>query len=233
MPTELLRRRPDIRRVERLMAAQSERIGMAQAELYPAFSLFGSFRFSAEDIDDVFEGRSTDGVGGPSFQWPLFQYGRLKNNVRLQDARFQELVVEYQETVLRSAQEVEDAIIAYLRTQDQVKFLDGSVQASLRSVDLALIQYRDGAIDYTRVLDSQDFLVQQQDRLAATQGNVDLSLIALYKALGGGWQIRGGQVFVAEETQHEMQERTNWGNLLPEMPDAPAEERDHWWWPLW
>ena len=112
-------------------------------------------------------------------------------------------------------------------------FLTESVEASKRSVDLSLIQYRDGAIDYTRVLDSQEFLVQQQDRLAATQGAIALNLVAVYKALGGGWQIRDGRVFVAEQTQQEMQQRTNWGALLPEAPDAPPEEREQWWWPFW
>ena len=233
LPTDLLRRRPDIRRAERQMAAQSERIGIAQAELYPAFSLLGSFSFSAEDITDVFEGRSTGGVIGPVFSWPVFNYGRLKNNVRFQDARFQELVVSYQDSVLRAAQEVEDAIIGYLRTQAQMAFLTQSVQASKRSVDLALIQYRDGAIDYTRVLNSQEFLVQQQDRLAASQGTIGLNLVAVYKALGGGWQLRDGQVFVAEQTQQEMQQRTNWGALLPEAPDALPEEWEQWWWPVW
>ena len=233
MPTDLLRRRPDIRQAERDMAAQSARIGIAQADLYPSFSLVGAFSFSAEDIDDVFEGRSVEGFGGPSFQWPLFHYGRLKNNVRVQDARFQEFVVNYEQTVLRSAQEVEDAIIAYLRAQDQVGFLHQSVDASKRSVDLSLIQYRDGAIDYIRVLDSQEFLVRQQDRLASTQGDIALNLVAVYKALGGGWQIRGGHTFVAEETQQEMQERTDWGALLPETSAESSVENGPWWWPTW
>lgn len=233
MPTELLRRRPDIRQAEREMAAQSARIGIAQTDLYPAFSLFGSFSFSAEDIDNMFEGRSVQAVGGPSFNWPLFHYGRLRNNIRVQDAQFQELVVNYQDTVLRAAQDVEDAIIAYLRSQEQVGFLTQSVEASKRSVDLALIQYRDGAIDYTRVLDSQEFLVAQQDRLAATQGNIALNLVAMYKALGGGWQIRTGQAFVPAPIQQEMQQRTNWGPLLPEALDAPLEDDVRWWFPVW
>ena len=232
LPADLLRRRPDIRRAERDMAAQSARIGIAQADLYPAFSLVGAFSFSAEDIDNVFEGRSVNGRGGPAVQWALLHYGRLKNNVRAQDARFQELVANYEHTVLRAAQEVEDASVAYLRSQDQAGFLGESVEASKRAVDLALIQYRDGAIDYTRVLDTQAFLVRQQDRLATTRGEVALNLVALYKALGGGWQIRRGRVFVAKEIQQEMRDRTDWGRLLPEIP-ATAQEDKPWWWPFW
>jgi outer membrane protein TolC len=144
--------------------------------------------------------------------------------------------VNYQNTVLVAAQEVEDALIGYLRAQDQATFLAEAVAASERAVELSLIQYRDGAIDYQRVLDSQQGLVTDQDNLAVTQGNIVLNLVSLYKALGGGWELRSGQAFVRQAIQTEMRERTNWGRLLPEDEDVPPEDREErkkWWWPFW
>jgi NodT family efflux transporter outer membrane factor (OMF) lipoprotein len=214
IPAELLRRRPDIRSAELRAAAQSARIGIARADLFPAFSIAVNFGFTANDFTRLFQGSSYNGFGGPAFRWNLFNYGRLKNNVRANDAAFQELVVNYQETVLRSAQEVEDAIVAFLRSQEQERFLSDSVESAKRAVDLSLIQYRQGLVDYNLVLDSQRFLVGQQDDLAASRGDVVRNLIAIYKALGGSWEIRQGKDFVPDETRKEMQERTDWGDLL-------------------
>ncbi|MCH6544767.1 MAG: efflux transporter outer membrane subunit, partial [Deltaproteobacteria bacterium] len=208
MPAELIRQRPDIRRAERQVAAQSEQIGIAKADLFPAFRIAGTIGWQATDFTKLVQGSSFGGSGGPSFRWNLFNYGRLRNNVRAQDALFQQQVVDYQNTVLRAYQEVEDATTAYLREQERVKFLEDSVTASRRSVDLALIQYRDGVTDYTRVLETQRALVNGQDSLADSQGNISLNLIDLYKALGGGWQIRVGKDFVPDEIKKEMRERT-------------------------
>jgi len=231
MPAELLRRRPDIRRAERDVAAQSELIGVAKADLFPAFSISGTFGFTASDFSNWYNGKSFNGFGGPAFQWNLLNYGRLTNNVRAQDALFQQLAVDYQNTVLRAYQEVEDSVVAYLREQDRVAFLAESVKASRRSVDLSLAQYREGAADYQRVLDSQSTLVNAQNNLARSQGDVSLNLISTFKALGGGWQIREGKDFVPAVLKQAMEERTNWGDLLqakevedpPQWkPDAPA-----------
>jgi hypothetical protein len=104
--------------------------------------------------------------------------------------------------------------VAFLRSQEQERFLSDSVESAKRAVDLSLIQYRQGLVDYNRVLDSQRFLVGQQDDLAARRGDVVRNLIAIYKALGGGWEIRQGKDFVPDETRKEMQERTDWGDLL-------------------
>ena len=118
--------------------------------------------------------------------------------------------------------EVEDGLIAFLRAQDEVGFLSDSVNAAKRSVRLSLIQYREGIVDYQRVLTSQEFLVQEQDRWTATRGEVALNLVSTYKALGGGWQIRQDNDFVPVETQQVMRERTDWGDLLqPAALDVP------------
>jgi NodT family efflux transporter outer membrane factor (OMF) lipoprotein len=233
MPAELLRRRPDIRQAEREVAAQSARIGLVKSDLYPQISLAGSFNFAAENAADVFMGNSFSGFGGPAFVWPLFNYGRIKNNVRVQDARFQQLAVKYQNTVLKAAQEVEDALVAFLRAQEEVRFLAESADASKRSVDLSLTQYREGLTDFTRVLQSEEFLVQQQDRLAETTGAIARNLIAVYKALGGGWEIRRGQEFVPLEIREAMQERTSWGGLLEAAAQEPKPVGILPGWPDW
>ena len=121
-------------------------------------------------------------------------------------------------------------MVAFLRTQEEVKFLFDSVKAATRSVDLSLIQYREGLVDYQRVLDTQRFKTLEQDLLTEREGDVALNLISMYKALGGGWQIRVGKDFVPEATKAEMQKRTNWGKLLsPEKLETPPdEERQRW-----
>jgi len=236
IPAELLRRRPDIRLAERQLAGQSALIGVAKADLYPHFSLFGSLGFQASSsvdgrsnnskVSDWFKGDSFTLFAGPGVSWDLFNYGQISNKVRVEDARFQELAVNYENTVLRAAQEVEDAMISFLRTQDSVGFLADAVKASKRSVDLSMIQYREGLTDYQRVLDTQRFLSEQQDQLVFTAGSVDLSLVGIYKALGGGWQLRSGNEFVTQDIIKEMEERTNWGNLLSpdELNYPPSQE---------
>ena len=243
IPADLLRRRPDVRRAELQAAAQSALIGVAQADLYPSFSLLGSIGLASSNSDnsrrgdadliDMFRGDSLFYSFGPSVSWNIFNYGRLKNNVRVQDARFQQLIATYQNTVLTAAQEVEDSMVGFLRNQVREAFLTESVSAAKRSVDLSLIQYREGAVDYQRVLDSQSALADQQDAQTSTTGDVVDNLIAMYQALGGGWQVRAGQDFVPEVTQEEMRKRTDWGKLIPteqklpeELPPPPPPAKD-------
>ncbi len=149
IPADLLRRRPDVRRAEWAAAAQSARIGVSTAELLPSFQLAGSIGLRAEDAAKFFEGRSFEASTGPAFDWPVLNYGRLVNNVRLQDATFQELAVSYANTVLVAQQEVEDALIGYLRGTEQVELLRQSVAAADRAVELSSVQYREGATDFT------------------------------------------------------------------------------------
>jgi NodT family efflux transporter outer membrane factor (OMF) lipoprotein len=226
IPAELLRRRPDIRRAELQAAAQSARIGIAKAELFPAFTLAGSIGLAADTGGDMFESGSGTAFGLARFSWNLFNYGRIRNLVRVQDARFQQLITGYQNTVLRAAREVEDATAGFLAAQEQVGFLADGAQAAQRAVDLSLIQYRDGVADYTLVLDSQRFLLLQQDRLTQSRGQVARSLIAIYKALGGGWEQRSLDELVPDETKRAMSERTNWGELLEPGAVAPVPEEE-------
>ncbi len=247
VPAELLRRRPDVRRAELEAAAQSALIGVAEADLYPSFALLGSIGFAASGstqttrtgqagLDELFDGDSLEFFGGPSVSWNIFNYGRIKNNVRVQDARFQQLIVNYQDTVLRAAQEAEDAMVGFLRSQEATELLADSVTAASRSAELSLVQYRDGVSDYQRVLDSENSLVAQQDLWTQTRGDIVRNLIAMYKALGGGWQMREGQPFVPEKTQEVMRERTDWGKLLePAATKVPPPEEagSQLLWPDW
>jgi len=211
IPAELLRRRPDIRLAEFQAAAQSAQIGIAKADLYPSFSLVGSIGLQSSDkggvrsnranFSDLFTSGGITYFIGPTFQWPIFNYGRLKNNVRVQDARFQQLIVNYQNTVLQAFQDVEDATVGFLRTQEQTEFLSDSVEQYRRSAELSLIQYSEGLTTYQRVIDSQRNLAQQEDVFASAKGSVGTNLIALYKALGGGWELRLGKDFVSEQTR--------------------------------
>jgi NodT family efflux transporter outer membrane factor (OMF) lipoprotein len=236
IPAELLRRRPDVRLAEFQAAAQSAQIGIAKADLYPSFSLVGSIGLQSSDkggirsnnanFSDLFTSGGITYFIGPTFQLPILNYGRLKNNVRVQDARFQQLVVSYQNTVLRAFQDVEDATVGFLRTQEQKTFLAESVEQYKLSVELSLIQYSEGLTDFQRVIDAQRNLAQQEDAFASATGAVCTNLIALYKALGGGWELRLGKDFISEQTKEEMRQRTNWGNLLPseDLPESIEEE---------
>jgi len=225
IPADLLRRRPDVRLAELQAWAQSALIGVAQADLYPSISLVGTIGISAGGgtssarngtvgVGDLFSNGALRFQGGPAVTWNIFNYGRIKNNVRVQDARLQQLLVAYQNTVLQAGQEVEDAMVGFVQSQRRAEFLNLGVTAAKRSVKLSLVQYRDGVTDYTTVLDTQRSLVSQQDQYTATRGAIVQNLVGIYRALGGGWQIREGHDFVSEKTQEVMRERTDWGGLL-------------------
>ncbi|MBN2023996.1 MAG: efflux transporter outer membrane subunit [Pirellulales bacterium] len=190
IPAELLRRRPDVRRAEREVAAQSAMIGVATSELYPHFSINGTIYLDATRFEDLFSADSMAGAVGPAFRWNILNYGRLANNVRVQEARFGQLAVQYQNTVLQANAEAENALVRFLRAQQQVRALAVSAEAARQSVDLVMSQYNEGIVDFNRVFNVQQFLTQQQDQLAIAEGSVALNLIQLYRALGGGWQIR-------------------------------------------
>ena len=214
VPSDLLRRRPDVRSAEMLAASQSALIGATRADMYPAFRLAGSVGYAAESSGDLFESDSLASIGTFGFMWKFLNYGRLQNKVRAQDARFQQAVTGYQLTVLAAAREVEDALVGYLGAQQAVVFKRDSVGAAERAVEIALAQYRDGQTSYTTVLDTQRIQLLQQDALARTRGRVALDLVAAYKALGGGWAPGTASEFVPAEIRNEMQERTGWGDLL-------------------
>ena len=187
IPADLIRRRPDIRRAERQVAAQSARIGVAEADLYPRFSLNGFVGFVADDFKDLFTSKSFTGLFFPTMQWNVLNYGRIRNNIRTQDERFQEATLQYQQTVLTAGREVEDALTGFLQAQQQATYLEQTVVDANRSVELTQMQFEGGVVDFNRVYNTQTALLNAQDQLATTRGNIDLQLIQVYKALGGGW----------------------------------------------
>jgi outer membrane protein TolC len=153
----------------------------------------------------------------------MFDYGRLQNQVLVQDARFQQLYEQYQDTVLRAARELDDAAVSFATSRAQVAILEQATQAARRSLDIATIQYQEGLVDFERVLDSQRSLFGQQERLVNTRGNVAQSLVALYKAMGGGWQAGRGRPFLDAATRDIMERRSDWKDLLS-SPLPPANE---------
>ncbi|OWK35709.1 efflux transporter outer membrane subunit [Fimbriiglobus ruber] len=188
IPAGLMERRPDVRRALREAAVQSARIGVAEADFYPSIGVTGFLGYGATDFRQLFAENSFTGLILPNFQWKILNYGRILNNVRTQDARLQERILDYQQTVLTAGREVEDAQVGFVQYLLQVKALERSVAAAERSVELVLEQYKEGRADFNRVFTTQAQLATQQDQLAAARGNAALNLVAIYRALGGGWQ---------------------------------------------
>jgi NodT family efflux transporter outer membrane factor (OMF) lipoprotein len=190
IPADLLRRRPDVRRAERLAAAQCAAIGIAEADFYPAISIVGNLGWSAEQFSDAFQSRAFTGSIGPSYAWKLLNYGRLLSIYHLEEAQFLQLVASYRNAVLQANAEVENGIVRFIKAQARSGSLAESVRAAQKAVDVALAQYKAGMVDFNRVSLLEQNLVQQQDQLAQANGEIAQGLIETYRALGGGWQIR-------------------------------------------
>jgi len=224
IPADLLRRRPDIRMAELQAIAQCKQIGVARADLLPKFGIGGAFGFSAASTGDLFGGDGDTGLIGPYFTWDFLNFGRIEGNVRVQDARFQTLLVHYQSAVLRAQREVEDSLAGFLGSLEESDSLLEAVAAAERAVELALAQYSRGSIPYSSVLSSQQFLTRQQDLLTRSRGAICRNLIGLFRALGGGWQVREEGRFLPAEIEDEMGARTDWGDLLGDGVEAAERE---------
>ncbi|SAL49665.1 RND efflux system outer membrane lipoprotein [Caballeronia telluris] len=220
VPADLLLRRPDVLAAEYQMAAQSALIGVAKADLYPSVSLLGSLVWSASSLTG--SPNTLALVAGPSVTWNIFDHGRITNNVRVQDARLQQLTVAYQNTVRSAAREADDAATALIAALQRDTILNDAQGAARRSLTLANTIYREGYSDFQRVLDAQRALFAQQDNYVVNRSNAVGGLIALYKALGGGWYSE--QPLVDAATRRQMQQRTDWGDLL-DAPNAASATR--------
>jgi len=226
IPRDLLRRRPDVRAAGLTAASQSELIGVAVAQMYPSFSLAGAFGVSsttlgASSLADMFTWQRRVAQAGASFFFPIFNYGRLVNQVRVQDAVFEQAVLNYQNTVLTAQQEVEDGLSAFGTSRAALAELETAAEAAARSTKLSILQYKAGEVDYTTVVTSEQSQLSIEDSVASTRGNVALGLIAIYRALGGGWEIREGGDVISDEVKAEMARRTNWGKLLETARHIP------------
>jgi len=232
IPKDLLRRRPDVRQAERAAASKSALIGVATADLYPSFSLSGQLGASANNqgqnsLTDIFNWSSRDLSAGAGFTFPIFNYGRLVNQVRVQDAQFQQAVLNYQNTVLVAQQEVENGLASFSCQQRAVDLLTQAASAARRSTELAMLQYKEGQTDYTTVLTAEQAQLSVEDALASSRGGVVQGIISVYRALGGGWEIRQGHDVISDTTKAEMAERTPWGKLLEpsqHLPESTVEK---------
>ena len=189
LPSDLLRRRPDVRRAERQLASATAQVGVAVANLFPQFSLTGSLGLQSTDTNNLLNYASRYYSISPQVMYPLFDAGRLRAQVRVQDALQEQALLTYQSAVLTALREVEDALVAYAKQQDRRASLASAVAANQQAVSLAQEQYRSGTVDFTTVLDAQLNLFTSQDALAQSQTAVAVNLVTLYRTLGGGWEI--------------------------------------------
>ncbi len=183
MPADLLRRRPDIRSAEFAALERSARVGVETADLYPRITLTGALGLlttGGGDVD-ISGGFYNVGLG---LRLPIFDYGRTKNKIRIEDARLQQLLVNYESVVLRAQQEVEDGAVGFVKSHQIATFAQSAAASAQRSSDLAFVQYREGAVDFQRVIDAMRALLQEQTTLALAQSGIATNLISLYKALG-------------------------------------------------
>lgn len=187
LPTDLLRQRPDVRRAERELAAATAQIGVATADLYPRFSLSGTFALEGTQVKDLGKMDSRSWSFGPSFRWNIFDGIRNIYRIHAAEAVTEQALTRYEQAVLLALEDVENAMVSYKKEQVRRDALLRAVDATARSVELVQTLYETGLTDFQNVLDSQRSLFQQQDRLAASEGLVTANLISLYKALGGGW----------------------------------------------
>ncbi len=188
LPSDLLLRRPDIRRAESQLAAATANIGVAKADLFPRFSLIGVVGLQSISADDWWTAGSRFWSAGPTVSWPVFQSGRIRANIRVQTARQEQVLAGYEQTVLVAFADVERDLTAYAKEQIRRESLAQSVQANQKALALANDLYGNGLTDFLRVLASERGLYQSQDALVQSDQTVALNLVALYKALGGGWK---------------------------------------------
>jgi outer membrane protein TolC len=163
---------------------------------------------------------------GPNLVWNIFDRARLSNQILVQDARFQQLYEQHQEVVLQAAREVDNAAVGIAKNQAQIPLLTDAKNAAQRSLDIANIQYREGLVDFERVLDSQRALFNQQERLVSSRGDATQDLITLYKAMGGGWQQGRHRPILDETTKGMMLQRSDWKNIL-NAPLPPPESNSY------
>ena len=223
IPKDVLRQRPDVQQAQLQAMAESEGIGAIKAQLYPALSLNGSFGYSSSDVNesstsDIFQWSNHTVSIGPSLYLPLFNYGQVTNQVRQQDAQFQEAIFNYQNIVLTAQQEVQDGIVSYVESENSLNAMQQANDAALLGLHLELVRYQNGEIALNTLLSDIQQQLNVQLSLIDAQSKVPQGLISLYRALGGGWQIQGDNDVVSDQVKEEMTKRTDWGALL----DTPA-----------
>jgi NodT family efflux transporter outer membrane factor (OMF) lipoprotein len=195
IPADTIRRRPDIRKAERELAAQTARVGEATADLYPKFTLSGTLVFEALSSQKLFSADNETRSGGAAVTWPIFHGGSIRKNIEIQSALQEKAAINYDATLLNAFEEVENILVAYTEEQNKRESLREAEKASRNALELARYKYESGMIDFTSVLEAQRSLLSFQTQLAESNGAVVSNLVKLYKALGGGWE----SVAVSEE----------------------------------
>ena len=188
LPSELVRRRPDIRRAERQLAAATAEVGAATADLYPKFSLSGVFGVTSVSAGDWFSAPSRFWSIGPTIRWPVFDAGRLRANIEVRNARQEQALTAYEKAILLALEDVENALVSYAKEQMRYRSLMDAVVANRRAVAMADELYKNGLVDFLNVLDSQRALYSAESDVAQSEAAMATNLVALYKALGGGWE---------------------------------------------
>ncbi len=219
IPKQMLLRRPDVSQARFEAISQSETIGATKAQLFPAFSLGGSFYFAGNTINgakisDMFNWSNRNAIGGPGLEWPILNYGQITNMVRMQDAMFQEKLLNYMNVILVAQKEVQDSMTRYIEMKKAVAHYEEAVRAAMKATALTLIQYREGETGYTAVLYAQQQQLYTQMSLVNAKADLPKALVGLYRALGGGWEIRGDNDYIPDVIKCEMAKRTYWGGLL-------------------
>ncbi len=189
LPADLLRRRPDIRRAERQLAAATARIGVATADLYPSFSLTGQLGLNSSTTGSLFDYSSHFFYLGLPIKWNIFAGGAIRSQIKVQEAQAEQALYNYQNAILKALGEVEDALTAYVEQRHAVRALERTVTAARRTLKLAVRLYKDGLKDFQGVLDAQRSLLEYENQLAQARGDADINLAILYKSLGGGWSL--------------------------------------------
>jgi NodT family efflux transporter outer membrane factor (OMF) lipoprotein len=188
LPSDLLRRRPDIRRAEAQLHAATARIGVATADLFPRFTLSGALSVQGNKVKSLANWNNAFWSFGPSASWPIFSAGRIRSNIAVQESLTDQAMLTYQRTVLTALQDVENALVAYAQEQQHREALRSAVAANRRAVDLSRLLYSQGQIDFLNVLNAQRSLYASEDALVQSERTIATDLVALYKGLGGGWE---------------------------------------------
>lgn len=211
LPTDILRQRPDVRQAEQQLIAQSAQIGVAKADLLPRISLSGSFALESYHIGDLGDSGSQAWQFGPSLRWSLFQGGRIRNNIRAEEARTEQAVFQYQQAVLLALEDVENAFVSYRQERDRLEYIRRSVSAASQYTRQVNTLYENGLVTFLNVLDAERSLAEQEDSMAQSAGQLSRNIVGIYRSLGGGWLIPTP----ASDAQKDTADT---------VPDAPATE---------
>lgn len=233
IPHDLLRRRPDVRKAGLDAASKSALIGVQITSLLPSFSLTGMFgstssNLTGQELINIFNWQNAIVNASSGFTMPILNYGRLINQVRVADATFQESILNYQNTVLNAQKEVENGLSSYYHGHQSMLFLAEAVKAAQQSTKLALVRYKQGQADFTTVLTAQQQQLSVENSYVSAQGSTVLGIVATYRALGGGWQLRVEHDVISDNVKKQMAERTNWGRMLAaknHLPSIPTEDK--------